>query len=368
MHVLIDARMATSKKFGFGRYVHNLLKQFTLLDQQDRFTFLVNDLALAEWGKIAPNIDFHKVDIKWLSVSEQLWLPLVIRKIRPDVFFSPTFIAPVVQPCPTVIAIHDLMHVIFSKHYFIFHKIYYGLFLRSAAKNAKMLITKSGNSKRDIMRYYGIPEEKIVIIPDGVEAEFKPIRDVERIKAFRQKLDLPPKFILFVGARKVNKNIEGILAAYSVFCGQNSQYSLVLSGNQDAKTSALAKKYRIEDKIAYIGEIEEADLPLLYNSADLFLSPSLYEGFGLPHLEAMACGLPVIASNASSLPEVVGDAGILVDPRRPDDIAAAMVRVLGDKELKDDLVRKGLERAKKFSWEISASGTLDVCRNASGEH
>jgi len=363
MHVLIDARMAVSQNFGFGRYVHNLLREFKDLAPDHRFTLLVNDDFPAEVIANAPNIVLCRVNIKWLSIAEQIKLPLVIKRVSPDVYFCPTFITPVVQTCPTVIAIHDLMHVIFSRHYSWVHRIYYGWWLRLAAKKAKSIITTSESSKQDLIRYYGLSSQKISVIHDGVEPKFRLINDKKQIDSFKSKHKLPEHFILYVGARKINKNIDGILAAYALYSQKNAkQLPLVLTGEMDKKLSKLVKKYGISEKVICVGAITDAELPLLYNSAALFLSPSLYEGFGLPHLEAMACGIPVIASNVSSLPEIMGEGGLLVDPKNSNAIARAIEKVLSDRHLGKELISRGLEKAKHYSWKTCARKTLEVLR------
>jgi glycosyltransferase involved in cell wall biosynthesis len=359
MHVLFDARMLGSKKFGIARYAENLLKQFQVLGRQDRFTLLISGEFPLGSLRSATNIKLVRTGIKWLSFLEQLWLPLLIKRIQPDICFFPSFAAPMIQPAPTVIVIHDLMHLVFARDYSLRHKLYYNVVLRSALKKAKKVIAISRSSKKDIMRYYGLPDDKVEVIYNGVENVFRPVSDRQQIERFKKQKGLPERFLLFVGSSKVSKNLENIIAAFGIFSRTDKEGRyLVLSGTQDAKLGGE------HEKIICAGDIDEVDLPLLYNSAELFVSPSLYEGFGLPHLEAMACGVPVIASNVSSLPEVVGDAGIQVDPRKPEEIAAAMSRVLGDKGFREGLVKKGLERARKFSWETSASKTLAVCRSA----
>lgn len=363
MHILIDARMAVSKKFGFGRYVYNLLEQFGRLAPRDRFTFLVRDDFLSGPAAAAGNASLYRTNLKWLSIVEQFALPGLIRKISPDVFFSPTFIAPVIQPRPTVISVHDLMHVVFSDHYSFVHKLYYGWVLRRALKKTKAVITKSESSKRDLIKYYGLPESKIVIVHDGVESHFQPVEDEDRISALKKKYGLPDNFLLFIGGFKVNKNIEGILKALNLLGGERK---LVAVSDNNAAIRLLAEKYNIAGKLVCLESVAENDLPLLYNAADLFVSPSLYEGFGLPHLEAMACGTPVVAANASSLPEIVGDAGILVDPNVPEEIAAAMKKILGDEGLRQEMYNKGVARARLFRWDACARQTLAVCRQAGG--
>jgi glycosyltransferase involved in cell wall biosynthesis len=212
-------------------------------------------------------------------------------------------------------------------------------------------------------------EAKISVVHLGVEARFQPIREESQLTATRQKYGLPGKFVLFVGLIEPRKNLETLVDAYLAdsLC---EGFDLVLAGNLGWDYSRLLKKVAasgVRNRIHMPGYIDDADLPALYSMAAAFVYPSLYEGFGLPVLEAMACGAPVITSGVSSLPEVAGDAAILVDPRDCRAVAGALRMVLGDEELREDLSQRGRQRSQLFTWERTAGKTLDVYRAAAGQ-
>jgi glycosyltransferase involved in cell wall biosynthesis len=365
MHVLIDARMAGSTQFGIGRYVINLIKNLPKIDKELRLSILVNDDFFLKTDEQTGYFTVIKANIKWLSISEQLYIPSIIRKIKPDVFHAPSFAVPVIQPCPTVVTIHDLIHLLFPEHYSLLHKAYYGFFLKTALKNAARIITVSQSSKKDLLSHYNIPDAKIEVTYEGVEDSFRPIHDKNRLNLFKNKYHLPDQFILYVGNRKKHKNLERLVEAYSKFRKQDeSRHYLVLSGLKDKNVERLAFKHKVKEWVVFSGHVDEEEMPLLYNSANLFVFPSLYEGFGLPPLEALACGVPVITSNAASLPEIIGGAGMLVCPQNSEEIAAAMSKVLSDKVLRKELIEKGMAQAGLFSWEECARKTLMVYRRA----
>jgi len=363
MQVVIDARMVDSKGFGLGRYVYNLLKNLIKIDQANQYTLLVNDDFLAPLVANASNFNLLKVNIPWLSVFEQIKIPWVIRKLKPDLFHATSFSAPMLQPYPTIVTICDLIHLVFPEHYSLLHKFYFKFFLKKVLNKAKRVITISECSKRDIISHYNIPQEKVTVTYLAVEESFQPIGEQDKINDFKQRMGLPKRFILYVGTRKKHKNIAGLIKAYSLLPREDC--FLVLSGSMDQALLDLIKKYKVEDRVVCIGKIEDSELPLLYNAADLFVFPSRYEGFGLPPLEAMACGVPVVTSNAASLPEVVGDAARLVDPDNSKEMAMAMSKVLNQENLRKELIQKGIMRARLFSWEKCARETLNLYKEAS---
>jgi glycosyltransferase involved in cell wall biosynthesis len=354
--------MVIGKDYGIGRYVYNLLENMIALNRQDEFTLLVNDDWLLPLVNDCPNFKLLKVGIKWLSLEEQVLIPLVLRRLRPDLFHAASFAVPLIQPCRTVVTIYDLIHLVFPGHYTLLHRFYFQVVLRWALRRAAKIITISESSRSDLVSFYGLPKGKIEIAYPAVDAKFKPL-DRGSIANFKKKRGLPDHFVLYVGNRKQHKNIPGLIAAYSKFREQDrGAHYLVLSGSADEATASLARRYRVEDRLFYAQNIADDELPLMYNSADVFVFPSLYEGFGLPALEALACGVPVIASNVSSLPEVVGDAGILVDPRDPDSLAAAIGRAANDPELARRLRERGPLRSAQFSWQKCARETLQIYR------
>ncbi|MBU0672795.1 MAG: glycosyltransferase family 4 protein, partial [Candidatus Margulisbacteria bacterium] len=291
MKILLDARMVVAKDFGMGRYLYNLLKELANIDQENDYVIMVNDDYLADLLKPAKNFRLLKVGLKWLGLMEQFRLPGIIKKVQPDIFHAGSFVVPLVQPCPTIATIYDLIHVRYPKRYFWLHSIYYNLVLRKALMTVKRIITISEFSKNDLVAFYKLPKELIRVAYPAVEEAFCQIKDRALVDSFRQQRGLPERFILYVGNRKKHKNLLCLLTAYSKLAtGRQLDHKLVLSGPEDNETKAFLKRYNIEGGVIFAGMVRDSDLALLYNAADLFVFPSLFEGFGLPPLEAMACG------------------------------------------------------------------------------
>jgi glycosyltransferase involved in cell wall biosynthesis len=345
--------------FGIASYVRGLTHALAQIDKENKYTVLVNNAVLS--GSItADNFSFLRTNIKWMSLQEQWQLPRLLKSLKPDLFHATSFVVPLWHKGRTVITIHDLIHAVFPQYYGLLQKIYYDFILKNALKRACAIIADSGSTKNDLVSYFGIKADQIRVIHLAASDQFKLLSDVNKKAA-----DLPDKFILYVGSRKKYKNLSGLFEAFGQFKLNDQQgYHLVISGEIDLETKVLAERSGIKDWLVYAGRREGSALVNAYNAASLFVFPSLYEGFGLPPLEAMACGTPVITSNVSSLPEVVGQAAILVDPNNIQELAGAMNKVLNDPTLAADLRQKVLARAHEFSWGKCARETLEVYRSA----
>jgi glycosyltransferase involved in cell wall biosynthesis len=237
---------------------------------------------------------------------------------------------------------------------------------KRTARRARKVITISEYSARDIESLYGLPRNRIVVIPCGVADDFRPTSDTVALQDLRRRLAFPTdRFILFVGGADPRKNHKALLQAYAHRAGFLKAYSVVMVGDPVHRFGNMMETARalgLEDRVVCTGRLSIADLRLLYTHADVFAFPSLYEGFGMPVLEAMACGAPVITSSTTALPEVVGDAAVLVSPEDSEELAEAMVRVLEDPVLRAELKAKGFERVRRFTWERVARQTLAVYR------
>ena len=268
---------------------------------------------------------------------------------------------------PKIIFCHDIIRRVYpgSKKYWLLGKLLY-----SGLKRAEFIITASKSTKRDIVKFYSIPEEKISVVYEGVNhKKFKP--ENSGLSNIYRKYKLSPmyRYVLHVSSETPRKNVDGLVKAFYKLKKKYKLANLKLlkAGNpqfqKDRKRLLnLIKRLGLQEEIIFLDYVSEEDLPGLYNIAELFVFPSFYEGFGLPALEAMACGTPVITSNTSSLPEVVGDAGVMVDPKNVSDLAEAMHKVLRNEELRKIMVNKGLKRASLFSWRTSAEETLKICK------
>ena len=274
--------------------------------------------------------------------------------------FSPANIAPFFHSFPTVTVMHDMIPFIRPEGFGMAELTALKTLFYLTAKSSNAIITDSKSSKDDIVRIFKAPEEKVRVVYAACDSEAFVPREArsEDLK----KYGIEKKYILYVAARRKYKNIDGLVKAYKILKQRHRVgHTLVitgLGGRADAGLSGIVKELGIERDVLFSGFIPDEELPLLYSGADVFVYPSFYEGFGLPVLEAMACGAPVAASNATSLPEVVGDAGLLFNPNDTEDIANAVLRLLTDKTLKAKMIEKGFARVKEFSWEKTAEKQL----------
>ncbi|MDQ7028784.1 MAG: glycosyltransferase family 1 protein [Ardenticatenia bacterium] len=264
------------------------------------------------------------------------------------------------DPERTVVTVHDIAPLLFPGKRLGMSQLAWQWAWRGALR-AKRLIADSDFTRRLVIKRFRLSPERIVVVPLGVESAFRPLPE-EAVERLRRRYAVPEApLLLYVGNTQPRKNLEGLLRALAILWHQNPRVMLLQVGKPPtARQRALVESLGLRDAVHFLGLVPDADLVAFYNLADVFVFPSLYEGFGLPPLEAMACGTPVVASHAASLPEVVGDAGLLVDPRDPEAMAEAIHHVLQDPELAEELRRRGLERARQFTWERTAQETLAV--------
>ena len=304
----------------------------------------------------------------WNGIRNILWiqivLPIRLLRLKADVLHAPSFFAPLLCPCPVILTIYDTLYLTQEQHYgdrlFL---LYAKLFIKPAVKRCALISTISQASRGDILSAFGIPQQKIHVIYPGVSSRFRPTLDAAEITRVREKYHIASPFFLFVGALEPRKNLPCLLRAFSLFLKASQggeQYRLVLAGPGGpafAELQQITHQLGISEQVRFLGYVTDDDIPSLYSAADAFVFPSLGEGFGLPIVEAMACGTPVVTSNVSSIPEVAGDAAVLVDPEDVQALARAMERVVFDDDLRRQLVKKGMERAALFTWPRAAQET-----------
>jgi len=264
-----------------------------------------------------------------------------------------------------VTTIHDLIPLIYPEVLpSRMSRIYCYLMMRAAARKSKRVIVDSGHTRKDVVKHLKIPEDKVRVIYIGVSENYHPVEDERTLSKVKARYETSERFIFYIGQWKPHKNLLRLIRAFQKLkIKTGAPHKLVIGGREDPSCQeipALARDLDLEEDIVFTGYIPEEDLPTLYSAAELFVLPSLYEGFGVPVLEAMACGTPVVSSNTSSLPEVAGDAAILVNPYSSEEIAGAMQEVLDDGNLRQRLVQKGLERVKLFASEETGRETLRV--------
>ncbi len=357
MRIVIDARMITDEMHGIARYTYNLADRLTRLDQENEYILLAGSDSLAEFAADRPNCRLERVRSKFISVAEQAELPKVLKKLKADLFHSPSFVAPLYCPCRLIMTVHDVNHMVFPQYYGRIHQVYYRHVVRPSALKARKILTVSRFSRSEIIKFLGISPEKIIVTYNGIDNAFKVIDKTGVLEAVRRRYRLPAKFALYVGNKKPHKNVERLMESFSRV---RTDCALVMTVEPDSRLTALAEDLGLAGRVIFTGNVAGHDLPVLYNLAAVFVFPSLYEGFGLPPLEAMACGTPVITSNRSSLPEVTGEAALLVDPYSSEELTAAIDRVLQDEGLCREMAAKGLLQAAEFSWEETARQTLEV--------
>jgi glycosyltransferase involved in cell wall biosynthesis len=364
--LVIDSRMIQSS--GIGSYLQNLIPFIS----NSTSTSVISDSAIIssfKWGNQVNVINVHSAIY---SIREQFE---IFNKIpRCDVFWSPHYNVPIfpVKANRRVVTIHDVNHLAFFDELNLQQKIYAKLMSLVSTRLSRKIITVSNFSKSEIIRYINADEGKIDVIYNGIDTERFTILDPAEVERTKKKCGIPDKFIMFVGNVKPHKNLLRLLLAYEkLYCQNLKDYFLVIVGRKEGFIignseifSILENNTVLRERVLFTGYLENADLSAIYNSASLLVLPSLYEGFGLPPLEAMACNCPVVVSNVASLPEVCGDAAHYVDPYDVESIAEGIYNVLSNESLRQDLIKKGAERVKLFSWERSAREHLRVFEEA----
>lgn len=362
MKICIDARPISDTPHGISRYALNLITQLALLDQSHEYLLLIRPDAQQLLPPLPKNFKLRECFTPNYSVTEQLIIPRLLKKESVNLFHSTTYSAPVIQPCNTVITIHDLIPLIFPHHYGWQHAVYYNQVVRRALQKAERILTVSHSSKRDLMRLFDLDQDRIVVTYNGVDDRFRPDDTGLSKNKIKEVLGIKDPYILSVVNNKPHKNTSTLIRAFHKFLEKAAvPYRLVFAGiGQMAQLAENRSRGTSEKSIFVLPHVTDDVLIALYQNAVLFVLPTLYEGFCLPVLEAMACGTPVITSNVSSLPEVVGDAAILIDPNNVDELSQAIYNVLADSTLQKELREKGIHQAKKFSWSETGKQTLRV--------
>ena len=364
MRIAIDARKL--RDYGIGTYVRNLLRQLARQDTSNEYVVLCRD---ADWDtveELGPRFRPVVENAGAYSIREQVALPIDLRRESAELFHAPHYVLPPLTPCRSVVTIHDCIHLRFPQY--LPNKIGYAYArgqMWAATHKAARVITVSEASKRDILRYFRVPESRIDVIYNAIDDRFWQQPDTEEIARVRERYRLDDPFVLYAGNIKPHKNLERLIEAFHTLRQDSdlAHVKLLIIGDEISKYATLRRavhRYKLHKHVRFFGFVPDKTLAVLYRLARVFVFPSLYEGFGFPPLEAMASGAPVITSNVSSLPEVVGDAALLIDPLNPSEIADAMRRVLMDSDLREDLRQRGRRRVQEFSWERSVRRVREI--------
>lgn len=366
MRIAIDARMINpGSMHGIARYVFellNCLKNETA--GEDHFFILVNKDSPLDPVTWPDHMELVQVNGSWFSLKQQWEIPRVLKELQIDLLHAPSFMAPLASPCRMIMTIHDLNHMVLPQFYTPFHQFYYQTFVRSCMKRSDYILTVSNFSKDEIIGNLDIAPEKVLVTYNGVSDKYQPVTNKELLDYVRDIYELPEKFIFCLSNNKPHKNVHQLVRA---FCYSKVTIPLVLACPVDKNLIRIAENYGKKHLLYFSKFIEEEHLPSVYSMTYLFVYPSTYEGFGLPPLEALSCGAPVVVAKSSSLPEVVGDAAIFTNPFDYQDIARSLELGVNDDELRAKLKRRGVEHAGKFSWRKMTQQTLDIYHQCQGK-
>lgn len=381
MHIAINAQLVSFtesyRNAGVSRYTYRLIEGLAEDDHGDgsqRYTVFVaarDRAAVAQFNngpvRLAPSRG--ATTRPWQRIAwEQTRLPSLLRRQRVDVFHSPVNVLPVRLPCASVVTIHDLAFVHYPHFYRPARRQYQRVFTSRSARHATRVIADSHSTRRDIITYFGVNPDHVRVVYPAIEPRFQPVADHARLAAFRVERGLPEHFLLYLATLEPRKNVEGLVRAYAQLRAADPGVPpLVLAGAKGwyyETIFALVRALGIERAVTFAGYVRDEEQPLWYAAADLFLYPSFFEGFGLPVAEAMACGAPVITSNASSLPEVAGEVAVQVDPRDSSALAHAMQRLLRDDVERRARAAAGPSWTRQFSLAEMVRGCRDIYAEA----
>ncbi len=371
MRIGLDARYTTDHFPGIGRYTLSLAEALAELEYHT-LVLIVDPRAqrgrydLAALGAL-PRVELAEARVAPFSAAQHLALPVLARRLRLDVLHSPYYIKPYLGlPCPSVVTIYDLIGWRFPRALSRRGRLFYRLSMALAARTATRLITISESARADIAHVYRLSPERIAVTPLAASRRFRP-QAPEAIAAVRQRYGLPERYVLYVGSNKPHKNLERLARAWHKVLEEAPEASagvtLVIAGHEDPRYGEARRfvaERQLEARVRFAPNVAEADLPALYSGATVFAFPSYYEGFGLPPLEAMACGAPVVCSTATSLPEAVGDAAEMVSPDNVFDLSRGILEVLLNEERRKQLIERGARRVREFRWETTAAQVLAI--------
>jgi len=365
MKIGIDTRILTAKKTGVGYYINNLIPAILNLDKKNEYILFGTDLELKN-----PNCQQIIIDGKKKKFLSFLWKKFKYPKIEKiigevDLLFYPNFTILPSDCSNIIIVIHDLSYLKFPQYVENKNLLFLKKEVPHALKKAKQIVADSEATKKEIIKNFKISPEKILVIYGAISNKFYKKCGSKDIKKNKEKYKIRHNYLLFVGTLEPRKNIIRLLEAYQDLSRSiRNKYQLVLAGSEGWQDKHIIKKIKevsdSNNRVIVPGYVPEEDLPALYSGAYLFLYPSFYEGFGMPILEAMACKTPVITSNTSSMPEVAGDAALLVNPSNIEEIKESIIKIINDSALRTSLIKRGQKQIQKFSWTKSAEKLIKV--------
>jgi glycosyltransferase involved in cell wall biosynthesis len=374
MHVAIDYTAAVRQQAGIGRYTRNLVRNLADVDARNQYTLFV----AGGWGQgdglgaWPPNFRVRAVPVtdRVLNIVwQRLRIPLPIQIVtgRFDLFHAPDFVLPYVANAPALLTVHDLSFLRVPQHFVPGFRDYLEGAVSRGVSRANHILADSESTRSDLVDLMRVRGDKVSVVYPGVESRFSRIEDGQLLAEVRERYQLPNRFVLGLSTLQPRKNFDGLVDAFQLLLSQHgdkeemANLHLVICGGLGWMHGEIQQRvhhHGLEARVHFAGFVQDVDLPALYSLASVFAFPSWYEGFGLPVLEAMACGTPVVAADNSSLPEVVGDGGMLVDASSSDELASALMQLLSNRDLRVVLKRAGLAQAAKFTWPLAASALL----------
>lgn len=363
MKIGIMLRHYEQQEGGVKVYTKKLLPLLFSLGSRHQYVLIYQNAKLLGTYAQYPNVEEAAIGMPGTVPWDQIAVPWIARKKRLDLIFNPKFTVPFFSKAKKMFVLHGSEWFVIPEHFKKHDQWYFNAFVPLYCRHADAFVAVSNAVKTDVVKHTGVDPGKVFPIHNGFDPTlFQPVRDPGKLLAVRANYKLPDRFILWCGQIESRKNVARLLRAFALI-KDSVPHQLVLAGEQRWSTRAelqVMRELNLEDRVYFPGWVEHGDLPAVYSLADLFAFPSLYEGFGIPLIEAMACGCPIVTADTCAPPEVVEGSGCLVDPLSVEDIAAGMLKVLRDAPLRADMIAKGLERAKAFSWDRCARQVLAV--------
>lgn len=362
MRIALDVRKLND--FGIGTYIRNLVHHLAALDQADEFILISHEQERAEWGDLPGNFRVLADPTHESSFWNDLALPYLLRKRQVQVLHTPHYREPRFLPCRSVITVHDCVHILFP-NYAASRAAYERAkrATRRAIRNCSHIIAVSIATQRDLVRLFNVPEEKITVVYNGIDERAVAHTTAEEQKQVLERYQIQDPFLLYAGNIRPHKNVARLIEAFSVLkteLQEDEQWKnlkLMIIGDELSKHQFLRRtviRSGVQHDVRFLGFVPYETLRVFYKSAQIFVFPSLHEGFGLPPLEAMANGTPVVTSNVSSLPEILGDAALLVNPENVFEISRGLKHLLYDTYLRSHLIEKGYQQVRLYSWRKAA--------------